>query len=212
MLEEPRSGVHSESDEIDGTRARLLAVAKRQFASYGFYGASLSGIAGEIGLTKQALIYHFRRKEDVYSEVLRAISERLSDHVDGIVAGSDDPLEQLEGILLGLLEMGRNDPEERILLMREILDNRSRARDARTWYLADFLKTLAGLLQQAAGPRQVSASQARVLTYQLLGSIEYFLVSDETLKAVFGGEAFLAMQADFPGELRRLIRNALTLP
>ena len=61
----------------DDTREKLLQAAVEQFAERGFYGASIAQIAGELDLTKQALLYYFKRKEDLYAEVLKRISDRL---------------------------------------------------------------------------------------------------------------------------------------
>ena len=58
------------------TREQLLESATRLFAARGFYGASLANIADELGLTKQALLHHFGRKEKLYAEILSRIGER----------------------------------------------------------------------------------------------------------------------------------------
>ena len=54
----------------DDTREKLLNAAHSRFAERGFHGASIALIAGEVGLTKQALLYHFKRKDDLYREVI----------------------------------------------------------------------------------------------------------------------------------------------
>ena len=59
------------------TRDRFIEVALQLFSEKGFYGASMDGIAREVGLTKQALIHHFGSKEKLYGAVLGRISEAL---------------------------------------------------------------------------------------------------------------------------------------
>ena len=44
---------------VDDTRQRILNAALEQFANRGFYGASLTGIVNDLGLTKQALLHHY---------------------------------------------------------------------------------------------------------------------------------------------------------
>ena len=49
---------------------KLIVIARRLFAKYGYRGTSLSMIAAEAGLSKAALYHHFENKEAIY----RAIS------------------------------------------------------------------------------------------------------------------------------------------
>lgn len=55
--------------------SKFIEAATRQFARKGFYGASISSIANELGLSKQAVLHHFGSKEKLYGEVLQQISE-----------------------------------------------------------------------------------------------------------------------------------------
>ncbi len=130
----------------DTTRERLLFAAKRQFAEKGFYGASISQVAGEVGLTKQALLYHFKRKEDLYAEVLREISQRLLRFVRATVRRSDSPERQLEDIVLGLYSSSRETPLDTRLLVSELLDNQSRSQKANDWYLQPFLAEIVAVV------------------------------------------------------------------
>lgn len=51
-------------------RARIVATATERFASQGFSATSLQDLADRLGVTKAALYYHFRRKDDLIAEVL----------------------------------------------------------------------------------------------------------------------------------------------
>ena len=55
------------------TRELFLDTAETLFAERGFYGVSIAAIAGELGLTKQALLHHFSSKEKLYGAVLERI-------------------------------------------------------------------------------------------------------------------------------------------
>ena len=71
------------SDGVDSrrtdTRERALAVALGLFARQGYTVTSLREIAEQLGVTKAALYFHFRTKEDILTAILR-------DHLDGIAA------------------------------------------------------------------------------------------------------------------------------
>ncbi len=51
--------------EAASTRERILDVALRLFTEQGFDATSLQQVADELGITKAALYYHFRSKEDI---------------------------------------------------------------------------------------------------------------------------------------------------
>jgi AcrR family transcriptional regulator len=59
------------------TRARILTVALRLFAERGYANTSLREIAEELGVTKAALYFHYKTKEDIVSGILR-------DYLDGV--------------------------------------------------------------------------------------------------------------------------------
>ncbi len=193
----------------DDTRSLLLAAAKRQFAEKGFYGTSISQVAGELGLTKQALLYHFKRKEDLYGEVLQTISQRLLRFVRSASRRCDAPGQQLEDILLGLHLGSREHPLDTRILVRELLDNQSRADPVKDWYLLPFLEELVALLQRTPGFEGVSAASAFCMVYQLLGSIEYFAISGPTLERMYGEAACEGISDSFALELRGQIRRLI---
>jgi AcrR family transcriptional regulator len=61
------------------TRERALAVALELFAQQGYTVTSLREIAERLGVTKAALYFHFRTKEEILTAILRG-------YLDGIAA------------------------------------------------------------------------------------------------------------------------------
>lgn len=62
-----------------GTRARIQDVALELFTEYGYDKTSLREIADRLGVTKAALYYHFKSKDDI-------VTSLLDDFVSGIDA------------------------------------------------------------------------------------------------------------------------------
>lgn len=193
----------------EATRDRLLAAAKRQFADKGFYGASLAQIADELGMTKQALLYHFRRKEDLYAEVLAQISDRLLRYVR--MAGNEgvDPARQLAHIALAIHYAAAENPEDSRLLMRELLDNQARADQAKAWYLVPFLDGLVAIVKAVPSLGHVNDTAIFCFVYQLLGGIEYFAISSATLRRMYGDDTYETVRDHFPLELQDHIHRFL---
>ncbi|WP_062132690.1 TetR/AcrR family transcriptional regulator [Demequina aestuarii] len=64
------------------TRERIQTVALERFTSNGYDQTSLREIAEDLGVTKAALYYHFKTKE----EILDSLLSQVSADVDGLVS------------------------------------------------------------------------------------------------------------------------------
>jgi len=64
-----------------GTRARIQAVAVEMFTEHGYEKTSLREIAEALGVTKAALYYHFKSKEDIVHSLLEDYFGRIDDLV-----------------------------------------------------------------------------------------------------------------------------------
>src|SRR5215471_3335219 len=65
-----------ESATAEPARRQVLAAAIDCFARHGYQGTSIDRIAREVGVTKGALYYHFRDKEDL---LFAAVTERVGE-------------------------------------------------------------------------------------------------------------------------------------
>jgi AcrR family transcriptional regulator len=208
---EPAPGPFSPASP-DDTRERLLGAALQQFAERGFYGASIAQIAGELGLTKQALLYYFKRKEDIYAEVLKRIADHLLAAMHDGVKDEDMPEAQFEGMILGIYAEAQARPLERRVLMRELMDNQRREAPADKWYMKTFLDAVVAQLDRIDGLAAMAFEDKFAAIYQMLSAIEYFTVSAPTLTRMYGEEAFARIAQAFPEQLRaqarRLIEDA----
>jgi AcrR family transcriptional regulator len=120
------------------TRQRIQDVALELFAERGYDKTSLREIADQLGVTKAALYYHFRAKEDI----LVAIVEDFGRAIDELAAWSAEQPRSYEAnreILSRLAELVRgrwrpvvrflqeNQPALRDLGIGELLADRMRA-------------------------------------------------------------------------------------
>ena len=183
------------------TRSRAINAALSLFADKGFYGVSMDHIARELDLTKQALIHHFGTKEKLYGAVLNEISDRL---LEGVSDASKRDGEAFADAVLRIYERTQLNTPETQLLMRELLDNRRRAAQAGTWYLRPFLDGLDGLLRKSEGWGKADTHVRAAHIYQIMGAINYFSVSADTLEDMYSPRHVQRMRKVFPSQLRRL--------
>lgn len=188
------------------TREQLLQAATALFASKGFYGASLANIADELQLTKQALLHHFGRKEQLYAEVLKRICEKtmasLTPH-----QSNDSAEDAVRSAFMQLYTAMMENTAETQVLMRELLDNESRASATKNWHLKPLLDELQALARELPSQKNRESAQTLAGVYQLLGAINYFAVSKPTLNQMLGAQQYQAMHKSYPQQLQVLIQH-----
>jgi AcrR family transcriptional regulator len=77
-------GAHHEGRRHGDTRARIQRVALELFAEQGYDKTSLREIAERLDVTKAALYYHFKSKEDI----VRSLVEDYFGQIDALIAWS----------------------------------------------------------------------------------------------------------------------------
>ncbi len=63
--------------DADATRARLLAAARREFATFGIAGARVDRIAAEAASNKAQIYYYFGSKEQLFDAVFAAVADEV---------------------------------------------------------------------------------------------------------------------------------------
>jgi TetR/AcrR family transcriptional regulator len=82
------------------TRQRILDAATDLFGQRGVDAVSLDVIAGEVGVTKQTLLYWFASKDDLVQAVLAGAVLELAHGIDAAVrAATTDPLDRIEAVV-----------------------------------------------------------------------------------------------------------------
>lgn len=116
----PESG----SRRSEPGRSGIMATAIDCFARYGYAGTSIDRIARAAGVTKGALYYHFRDKEQLLFAAVKERIEAFEQHVLGRIAHVDDPAEALREIarMCALNAMEDNHRRFILTLMVEALD------------------------------------------------------------------------------------------
>ncbi|MFL5962439.1 MAG: TetR/AcrR family transcriptional regulator [Gaiellaceae bacterium] len=78
------------------TRARILEAALDVFSEYGFEGSSLQQIADRLGLTKAALYYHFRSKDELLEALVEPAVKGVDEILDACSGERDTPARRKE--------------------------------------------------------------------------------------------------------------------
>ncbi len=90
-------------------RERVLREAQRLFVERGFAEVSMQQIADAAGLTKAALYYHFKDKEDLFGHVMRREMERVRGGVAAALRGEGSLRDHLTAVIRFVLASARSD-------------------------------------------------------------------------------------------------------
>jgi len=99
------------------TRAHIVDVAMRLFATHGYDGTSIEAVLAESGVSRGSLYHHFAGKDALFLAVLEAVGARLAEQTTLALADARDPVEILRiGSLQWIRQAG--DPiVQRIMLI-----------------------------------------------------------------------------------------------
>ena len=69
-----------------GLRAKILLTATRLFIQHGYHGLAMRQIAEALGVSKPALYYHFKDKEELFLAILTMYLDEMETAIDRISA------------------------------------------------------------------------------------------------------------------------------
>ncbi|MBX3605980.1 MAG: TetR family transcriptional regulator [Piscinibacter sp.] len=96
------------------TRERILDMAEQEFHRRGVSHTSLDDIARAAGVTRGAIYWHFRDKNDLFHAMLARVALPLQDAIKRSGdATLEDPVAQIRGSYLAALRATVNDPQAR---------------------------------------------------------------------------------------------------
>src|SRR5262245_20353183 len=114
-------GKHSPRQDTEQLRQRARAAAVRLFARYGFEGTSVQDIADELGMSKQALLYHFSSKEGLRRAALEELVAVWRSVLPKLLGGMMDENARFEDALGEVLALHRAEPAYARFIVQELL-------------------------------------------------------------------------------------------
>ncbi len=153
-----------------GLPDQIIKTAKNLFIQKGYYGLSMREISDALGVSKAALYYYFKDKEELFLAILRLYLNDMDSALNAIVL---QPLTCVEHIRLFIEYILSQPPEQRAtirLFMQEIyhLSPESR-REFDTIYHEKFINKLQSILQTGMQNGEFRQMPAGVAVWSLLG-------------------------------------------
>ncbi len=112
---------HSQKRSTEtGTKERILAAARTEFATSGLAGARVDHIALRAGVNKAMIYYHFQSKENLYEAVVTEFFETTFPKIRENLASAANIEEALAAVLQTHIELYQRLPEFMPIFLREL--------------------------------------------------------------------------------------------
>jgi TetR/AcrR family transcriptional regulator len=129
------------------SRARILAVAREEFASRGFKAARLQDIAERAGLTHPTLLYHFGSKEGLYSAVIEQAVDDWAATTNRVRSTGLHGFDQVEALIAAGLEFFAGHLDFVVIVRREAIEGAGRLEEAIAAHMRPFLDDAVAFLE-----------------------------------------------------------------
>ena len=101
----------------EATRAQLIAIATRLFASRGYEDTSIEAVLQEAGVSRGSLYHHFAGKEALFEAALDDVETRVGRQTIAAAVGADGPADALRAAFLAWIKLAGDPVVQRILLI-----------------------------------------------------------------------------------------------
>ncbi len=129
------------------TRAAILDAAEERFARQGFAATRLEDVAGDVGIRRASIVYHFPDKRALYDAVLDRLFAALLAQVQPVLTGSGGLGERVEQAVSLWVDFVARRPGFARLLLREVADRSGPATPAALRQVSPFVEMVRKLLE-----------------------------------------------------------------
>jgi len=183
------------SEMVAETRAKLIAAARRAFATVGYTNASMDDFTAEAGLTRGALYHHFGDKKGLFEAVVAQIDTEMCVRLDAISARAKTRWQGFLDENIGYIEMAL-DPEVQRIVLRDgpaVLGDPAQWPNANNC-ISSITRNLAALKEEGVVRDMDPEAMARLISGASLYAAQWVANSDDpaatSIKAV---KAFRAL-------------------
>jgi AcrR family transcriptional regulator len=150
--------------------AEIIAVGSQLFIQQGYHGLSMRQIAEAVGVSKAALYYHFKDKEELFLAILEHSLDQIATIIDAISAGQASTRQQIQALVKNILEQPAELRAFIRLASQEMAQLSVPAR--RTFnrtYHERFINKIQAILQAGIERGELKPVDPSVATWALLG-------------------------------------------
>ena len=152
-----------------GVREEILAVAMRMFIQQGYHGLAMRQISEAVGVSKAALYYYLKDKEELFLAILNSYLNDMEASIDAIRTKSGSSADHITQFVESVL---RQPAEQRALtrLASQEMGQLSAASRKKfdKLYHEKFIGKLTAILQEGMDRGEFQSLNAEIATWTLL--------------------------------------------
>jgi AcrR family transcriptional regulator len=172
-----------------GLREQILSNAQSLFIQHGYHGLAMREISEAVGVTKAALYYHFKDKEELFMAILKAYLDEVEVAIDGILAQPVTCREQISLFVRYILEQPAEKRAITRLASQEIGQVSVEARKSfDQLYREKFIDKLKSILQNGMERGEFRSIRPEVATWSLMGMMYPYFYPSQTGNAPLSAE------------------------
>ena len=156
-------------------RAAIVAAMLPVMAQHGYERATIQAIAREAGLTPGLIHYHFKSKQEILVELVKAIMEFARTRFERAAAGAAGPTERLHAYIDARLGLGAGAAPDMVAAWVMVGAEAVRQPEVRVLYeqaIAAELATLTQLLAECLAEKRRAPDAAPALAAGLVAMME----------------------------------------
>ena len=163
---------------------KILDTAKNLFVNKGYHGMSMREISDALGVSKAALYYHFKDKEELYLAILKTYLEEMSNTLDRLLI---EPVSSAEKIRLFVEYVLSQPAEQRATIRLASQEINQLSPETRKMfgaiYREKFIDKLQMILQEGMSQGDFRAMPGDVAVWALLGVMFPYFFPSHSLDA-----------------------------
>jgi len=151
-------------------REEILLAAKHLFIEQGYHGLSMRQIAEAVGVSKAAIYYHFRDKEELFLAILEIYLDEIEAILDLVQAEGTTCRQQISALVEAILSQPAEQRAVIRLASQEMSQLNAEARQAfNKTYHKKFIDKIQAILKAGVESGELKPIDTGVATWTLLG-------------------------------------------
>jgi AcrR family transcriptional regulator len=149
---------------------QILAAAKGLFIQYGYHGLAMRQIAEAVGVSKAALYYHFRDKEELFLAILETYLDELEALLERIAAEETTSRGRITAVVREILSQPAEERAVIRLFSQEMAQLSAPTRQAfHQVYHQKFLNRIETIFREGMERGELRQIDPSLATWALLG-------------------------------------------
>ncbi|MDQ6598323.1 TetR/AcrR family transcriptional regulator [Bacillus salipaludis] len=136
------------------TKQNIINISQKLFMTYGYRSVSTRQIAQSCGITQPALYHHFRNKQEIYIEVVRAIMSRTKFHMEKIKKQYTSFRERVHQIAYYMLMNHQEDLSQMFHDLKHEMNEETQLL-IRNWWLESYFNPIVKIIVEAENEKHI---------------------------------------------------------